>query len=58
LFCWFLIFVAVNGIYLPSFEEPGLVKRVGDEYLAYKRSVPRWIPRVRRWRAEQPEGGG
>jgi protein-S-isoprenylcysteine O-methyltransferase Ste14 len=49
LFCWFLIFVAVNGIYLPSFEEPGLVKRVGDEYLAYKRTVPRWILRVRGW---------
>jgi protein-S-isoprenylcysteine O-methyltransferase Ste14 len=27
-------------------EEPGLEKRFGDSYRAYKRSVRRWLPRV------------
>jgi hypothetical protein len=30
-------------------EEPGLVKRFGADYLAYKQNVPRWIPRSRGW---------
>jgi protein-S-isoprenylcysteine O-methyltransferase Ste14 len=51
LFCLFLIFLAVNSVYIPLSEEPGLVKRFGDEYLTYKRNVPRWIPRMRPWEA-------
>jgi protein-S-isoprenylcysteine O-methyltransferase Ste14 len=47
LFCWFAFFVIVNAIYIPLAEEPGLVKRFGDEYLAYKQNVPRWIPSLR-----------
>ena len=49
LFCWFILFVIGNAVYIPLGEEPGLVKRFGDEYLAYKKNVPRWIPRVRGW---------
>ena len=49
LFCWFLVFVVANAVYIPLAEEPGLVKRFGDEYLAYKQSVPRWIPRLTPW---------
>jgi protein-S-isoprenylcysteine O-methyltransferase Ste14 len=45
----FLIVVIVNAIYIPLAEEPGLVKRFGDEYLTYKRNVPRWIPRLKPW---------
>jgi protein-S-isoprenylcysteine O-methyltransferase Ste14 len=47
LFIWFVIFVIVNAIYIPLAEEPGLAKRFGDDYLDYKRNVPRWIPRMR-----------
>jgi protein-S-isoprenylcysteine O-methyltransferase Ste14 len=43
------IFFAVNAIYIPLVEERGLIERFGDDYLAYKRNVPRWIPRWRPW---------
>jgi protein-S-isoprenylcysteine O-methyltransferase Ste14 len=43
------IFFAVNATYIPLVEERGLIERFGDSYLAYKRNVPRWIPRLRPW---------
>lgn len=46
---WFGFVVAVNSIYIPFMEEPGLAKRFGDNYLLYKRNVPRWIPRWEPW---------
>ena len=49
---WFLIFALINAIYIPLWEEPGLVHRFGDQYRTYKRNVPRWIPRLTPW-----EGG-
>jgi len=52
---WFIVFVVGNVIYIPLAEEPGLVKRFGDEYLAYKQNVPRWIPRLRAWNGPQPQ---
>lgn len=49
IFLEFVLFWAVNHVYFVLSEEPGLVKRFGDEYLVYKRNVPRWIPRLRPW---------
>ena len=49
LLVWFMLFVIGNAIYIPQAEEPGLVERFGDDYLAYRRNVPRWIPRVTPW---------
>jgi protein-S-isoprenylcysteine O-methyltransferase Ste14 len=49
---WFLVFAVVNATYIPLLEEPGLVKRFGEEYLTYKRNVPRWIPRWTLWDGE------
>lgn len=49
IFTWFLLFFGINHTYFILLEEPGLVKRFGDEYLVYKRNVPRWIPRLRPW---------
>ena len=49
LLIWFIAFVIGNAIYIPVAEEPGLVKRFGDEYLTSRQNVPRWIPRVRPW---------
>jgi protein-S-isoprenylcysteine O-methyltransferase Ste14 len=43
------VFFAVNATYIPLVEEPGLVNRFGDEYVAFRRHVPRWIPRIRPW---------
>jgi len=31
--------------FIRLWEEPGLERRFGQAYLAYKREVPRWIPR-------------
>ncbi|MGO8863218.1 MAG: methyltransferase family protein [Acidimicrobiales bacterium] len=44
LFCWFLVAALINAAYIPLSEEPGLVKRFGEDYLIYKRNVPRWVP--------------
>jgi protein-S-isoprenylcysteine O-methyltransferase Ste14 len=39
----------LNLIYIPLSEEPGLARRFGDDYLFYKKNVPRWIPRLTPW---------
>lgn len=44
---WGILFFIGNTIYIRFFEEPGLEKRFGAEYLKYKRHVPRWIPRIK-----------
>jgi protein-S-isoprenylcysteine O-methyltransferase Ste14 len=49
LFCWFAFAGVLNAVYIPLVEEPGLVKRYGDEYVTYKRHVPRWVPRLTPW---------
>ncbi|HEY6069522.1 MAG TPA: isoprenylcysteine carboxylmethyltransferase family protein [Gaiellaceae bacterium] len=43
------IFAAVNGIYMPLSEEPGLRRRFGAAYDDYRANVPRWLPRLRGW---------
>jgi protein-S-isoprenylcysteine O-methyltransferase Ste14 len=44
---WFAIFAALNAVYIPLVEEPGLRRRFGDDYRAYAEEVPRWVPRLR-----------
>jgi protein-S-isoprenylcysteine O-methyltransferase Ste14 len=46
---WTASFAAVNAIYMPLVEEPGLVRRFGPDYETYRDNVPRWIPRRRPW---------
>jgi protein-S-isoprenylcysteine O-methyltransferase Ste14 len=43
------IFALLNGLYIPLVEEPGLIRRFGDEYVAYRAAVPRWVPRRNPW---------
>jgi len=43
IFTWFVLFFVINSTYFTILEEPGLVSKFGDEYLEYKRNVPRWI---------------
>jgi protein-S-isoprenylcysteine O-methyltransferase Ste14 len=38
-------------LFVVEYEEPTLSERFGDEYSAYRRRVPRWIPRPPRTRA-------
>ena len=47
---WALGFIVVNHGYFILSEEPGLKRRFGKEYEAYRKQVPRWLPRVRRVR--------
>jgi protein-S-isoprenylcysteine O-methyltransferase Ste14 len=49
LFGWFLLFLLINAVYIPLLEEPMLVGRFGEDYVAYRRNVPRWIPRLQPW---------
>ena len=46
---WLAGFVAVNAVYLPLVEEPGLRRRFGAAYEEYRANVPRWLPRLRAW---------
>ncbi len=50
LLVWFALAAAVNAIYMPLVEEPGLVRRYGADYERYRAAVPRWIPRLRPWK--------
>ncbi len=46
---WFACFALINLIYIPLAEEPGLLRRFGEDYRLYREHVPRWIPRRRPW---------
>ena len=46
---WLIIFFIINGVYFPLSEEKGLERRFGEDYLRYKRNVPRWLPRLSPW---------
>ena len=46
---WFAIVFAINAVYFPLVEEPGLRERFGADYDAYRAAVPRWLPRLRPW---------
>ncbi len=48
---WAAAFLAVNAVWFPLVEEPGLRRRFGAEYEAYRRNVPRWLPRRTPWEA-------
>jgi len=52
---WALIFLAINAVYIPLFEEPLLALRFGKSYRNYRRHVPRLLPRWRPWEADHPE---
>jgi protein-S-isoprenylcysteine O-methyltransferase Ste14 len=51
---WGGFFFILNTVYFIFSEEPGLVKRFGQEYEEYKRNVPRWIPRRHPWKPKEP----
>jgi protein-S-isoprenylcysteine O-methyltransferase Ste14 len=52
---WFGVVLAINAVYFPLVEEPGLRQRFGADYEAYRAAVPRWLPRLRPW---EPDGAG
>lgn len=50
---WSLGVFAVNAVYLPLVEEPGLRRRFGEDYETYSANVRRWVPRIRPWEPER-----
>lgn len=46
---WAGLFVAINFTYFVLAEEPGLERRFGEDYRAYRAAVPRWLPRREPW---------
>ena len=48
---WVVLFVAANALYIPLVEEPQLERRFGSSYRRYRSNVPRFVPRLRPWRA-------
>lgn len=52
LLTWFAIFFAFQATAIWFWEEPHLTERYGSEYVAYRRNVPRWIPRITAWTPE------
>ena len=55
---WALIFLGMNLVYIPLFEEPFLRVRFGDSYHEYCQNVPRIFPRLRPWSPNQEEKRG
>lgn len=47
---WLILFFLINNIYFPLFEEKQLEERFKNQYIEYKRNVPRWIPRLTKWK--------
>ena len=41
------LYILANGLELKAIEEPELVKRLGEEYVAYRRRTPMFIPGMR-----------
>jgi protein-S-isoprenylcysteine O-methyltransferase Ste14 len=54
LFTWFLVFFALNAVFIPLIEERDLERRFGADYRRYKENVPRWLPRPRPWTGAAP----
>ena len=48
-FLWAFTFFAINAVYIPVLEEPGLTRRFGESYREYCRHVPRLLPRLKPW---------
>ncbi len=53
LFVLFILFFIVNHVYFVYSEEPGLLKRFGNDYAVYKKNVPRWIPPLTPWEMDE-----
>ena len=44
LLVWLLLWLRLACIYVDRFEEPSLCSKLGDVYIDYCKTTPRWIP--------------
>jgi protein-S-isoprenylcysteine O-methyltransferase Ste14 len=50
---WYAIIVWISfHLFVLLYEEPTLRVTFGDEYQRFCANVPRWLPRIRPWRAD------
>ncbi len=49
LLIWFIYFSIANNIHIIKREEPHLEEKFGEDYMEYKRNVPRVFPRITPW---------
>jgi protein-S-isoprenylcysteine O-methyltransferase Ste14 len=47
-----MIFLGIH-LFVCFYEEPTLARRYAEQYAAYKRNVPRWLPRIAPWQHEK-----
>jgi protein-S-isoprenylcysteine O-methyltransferase Ste14 len=56
-----LVYAALAGagmaVFVRGYEEPLLAARYGEQYRAYRRAVPGWLPRLRPWRPDADTHG-
>lgn len=51
---WYGVIIAlVQAAFVHFYEEPGLRKRYGAEFDAYRHAVPAWWPRLRPWQGTE-----
>jgi protein-S-isoprenylcysteine O-methyltransferase Ste14 len=50
---WAGIFVIINTIYFILVEERSMLQRFGNDYRAYKKKVPRWLPKLKPYKAQE-----
>lgn len=49
---WAATFFVMLTTAIQLWEEPHLAECFGEEYLTYRRNVPRWLPRVTAWQPQ------
>lgn len=47
-------FLLVTHLFVTLYEEPILSRKFGDDYVAYRASVPRWLPSLAGQRRSAP----
>ena len=52
LFAYGVLLWLVVHAFVTGYEEPTLQRSFGTEYEAFRRNVPRWIPRLSPWRSD------
>jgi protein-S-isoprenylcysteine O-methyltransferase Ste14 len=54
MFAYALIISWAVHFWVIFYEEPSLEQGLGDDYRRYRRAVPRWFPKVRKYRGTLP----
>ena len=52
------VFAIAAFLFVIAHEEPTLAQKFGNEYLEYRRNVPRFVPRLTPWRPVQKSAAG